>query len=434
VGANISPAQAHHAVGTRGQRTVNARHSDSFRLARAYVIVVLAAAVDVTNFLDRGNSLRYALLFVPFASFFWIRLAHPSMVFRRPARTDKILFLIVALGLTGTYYGILFNHTTATARPLFLPMLIAFLYLGTSEELAEREARMILRALAGVGAAYICLAALANSGLIAWFLQFRQFKNVSFPFGAIGLAGAFILKRPGRVIGLIILAGLAFLGYPSATAALILVGTIITFFITSPRGTRFRGYLVAILVVTIGGISLANFSSSVALTSSYFELVGKRNTDAVRLAIWTNGIDEFKQSPLIGSAFASDTITEVGPTRASPYHNDFVLFLAKGGLLGLLLLLAFLFALERSLLRRYFALTEVGEDTRASLVRLLLVGFNGFLVSMAFNPVLQGFSRSATIFAMYGIAMLVGTPRRVRRPNLGAGPNLLPGSGARPTI
>jgi hypothetical protein len=74
---------------------------------------------------------------------------------------------------------------------------------------------------------------------------------------------------------------------------------------------------------------------------------------------------------------------------------------------------AFILALERSLLRRYFALAAAGEDARASLLRLLLVGFNGFLVSMAFNPVLQGFSRSATIFAMYGIAMLVGTPRRV---------------------
>jgi hypothetical protein len=91
-----------------------------------------------------------------------------------------------------------------------------------------------------------------------------------------------------------------------------------------------------------------------------------------------------------------------------------VLFLAKGGLVGLLLLLAFILALERSLLRRYFAFAEAGDDVRASLLRLLLVGFNGFLVSMAFNPVLQGFSRSATIFAMYGIAMLVGTPRQTR--------------------
>jgi O-antigen ligase len=411
--AEISPSWAHDAFGTRGQRIVTARHTDSFRLARALVVVMLAAAVDVTNFLDRGNSLRYALLLIPFASFFWIRLAHPSPVFRRPSATDRILFLIAAFGLAGTYYGIVVNHTTATARPLFLPMLIAFLYLGTIQEPTDREVRIILRAIAGIGAAYICLAAVANSGLVEWLLQFRQFKNASFPFVAMGLAGAFILKRPLRIIVLSLLAGLVFLGYPSATAALIVVGTIVTFFITSPKGTRFRPYLVAILVVALAGISLANFNSSVALTSSYFELVGKRNTDAGRLAIWTSGIEEFKGSPVIGSVFSSNTITEVGPNRTSPYHNDFVLFLVKGGVIGLLLLVAFILALERSLLRRYFALAAAGEDARASLLRLLLVGFNGFLVSMAFNPVLQGFSRSATIFAMYGIAMLVGTPRRV---------------------
>lgn len=376
------------------------------------MVVILAAALDVTNFLDRGNSLRYALLLIPFASFLWIRLGRPSSFFRRPSRTDKILFLIVGFGLAGTYYGIVFNHTTATARPLFLPMLIAFLYLGTIEEMTDREVRFIVRAVAGVGAAYICLAAVANSGLIEWLLQFRQFKNASFPFVAIGLAGAFILKRPARVIVLAVLAGLAFLGYPSATAALILIATIITFFVTSPRGTKVRPYLVAIVVVAALGLSLANFNSSVALTSQYFELVGKRNTDAGRLAIWTSGIEEFKQSPVIGSVFSSDTVTEVGPNRTSPYHNDFVLFLVKGGVVGLLLLIAFILALERSLLRRYFALVDAGEEARASLLRLLLVGFNGFLVSMAFNPVLQGFSRSATIFAMYGIAMLVGTPRK----------------------
>jgi hypothetical protein len=415
VAADTPTGLTYDAVGSRSQRIATARHSDSFRLARAFVVVMFAAAVDVTNFLDRGNSLRYALLLVPFASFFWIRLAHPSSVFRRPALTDKILFLIVGFGLAGTYYGIVFNHTTATARPLFLPMLIAFLYLGTMEEPTDREVRTILRAIAAIGAVYICLAAVANSGVSEWLLQFRQFKNASFPFVAIGLAGGFILKRPVRVVVLAVLGGLVFVSYPSATAALILVGTIITFFVTSPRGTRFRGYLVAILVIAVAGISLANFNSSVALTGRYFELVGKRNTDAGRLAIWTSGIEEFTGSPLIGSVFSSDTITEVGPNRTSPYHNDFVLFLTKGGILGLLLLIAFILALERSLLRRYFALARAGEDARASLLRLLLVGFNGFLVSMAFNPVLQGFSRSATIFAMYGVAMLVGTPPRAPR-------------------
>ena len=36
-----------------------------------------------------------------------------------------------------------------------------------------------------------------------------------------------------------------------------------------------------------------------------------------------------------------------------------------------------------------------------------MVGFNSFFVAAAFNPVLEGLSRSAVIFSMYGLAMLV---------------------------
>jgi len=36
-----------------------------------------------------------------------------------------------------------------------------------------------------------------------------------------------------------------------------------------------------------------------------------------------------------------------------------------------------------------------------------MVGFNSFFLAASFNPVLEGLSRSAVIFSMYGLAMLV---------------------------
>ena len=53
---------------------------------------------------------------------------------------------------------------------------------------------------------------------------------------------------------------------------------------------------------------------------------------------------------------------------------------------------------------------QAGQDERANLIRAILVCLNAFFVAMAFNPVLPGASRSATIFGLYAIAMSLGEP------------------------
>jgi hypothetical protein len=86
------------------------------------------------------------------------------------------------------------------------------------------------------------------------------------------------------------------------------------------------------------------------------------------------------------------------------------MFLAEGGLVGAGLLIAWIALLLTSLIRAYFGFAAAGSPERARLARLLLVGLNGFFVAMAFNPVLEGLSRSATVFALAAIASTLGAP------------------------
>jgi O-antigen ligase len=201
-----------------------------------------------------------------------------------------------------------------------------------------------------------------------------------------------------------------FAGYPSATSSLVVLVTLLTFFATSSRASRARPYLIAIVGLILVVVAVANFGASTEVAGRYFETVGKRNTSQGRLEFWANGIATFQESPLIGQGFASDTVTESSRTEASPYHNDFVMFLAEGGLVGAGLLFAWIALLLASLFRRYFSFAASGATERARLARLLLVGLNGFFVAMAFNPVLEGLSRSATVFALAAIASTMGEP------------------------
>jgi O-antigen ligase len=189
--------------------------------------------------------------------------------------------------------------------------------------------------------------------------------------------------------------------------------TALTFFATSTRASRTRPYLIAATILAIGVAGLVNFNSSVEIADRYFDAVGKRNTTAGRLEFWTNGLAQWRASPLIGSGFASETVIEASRNRRSPYHNDFVLFLAEGGIVGCALFVSWLVLLLRDLLHRYFAFADSGAVSQALLARLLLVGLGSYVVSMLFNPVIQGLSRSATIFALAAIATALGRPESV---------------------
>jgi O-antigen ligase len=393
------------------------RVTDTYRLALSLIFVLLAATVDVPNFLDRGNFLRYLLLLVPIGTVALVRLRAPSSVLRAPGGSDLWLLLLWMFGLGGTIYAIWLRGMSATALSVFLPMTIAFLYMGMLETLTEREIDFILRALAAVGSLYICLAALVNAGLTPALAATNQYKNAGLLFVALGIAATIILRRWGRALVLIGLEAFAFAAYPSGTTVLVTIMILLTFSMTQPRPTKVRPYVIATLIASMLVLILLNFGTGVAVTNEYFSLVGKNDANNTRLEAWTSGIERFKQSPLIGSGFTEPGLVQVSRPRGLgtfqiPYHNDYIFFLAQGGVVGFGLLVAWIVATELTVLRRYRELLLAGEARRSALLRVLLVAFNVFLVAAAFNPTVEGMSRSASVFALYALMMAIRPPTR----------------------
>jgi O-antigen ligase len=401
-----------------GEGTVAALRgvTDTYRFSRSLILILLATTLDIANFLDRGNFLKYLLLLVPIGSITLLRLRAPSSHVRLPAPTDVILLLLWPLGLVGTLYGIWFLHASATALSIFLPMGIALLYLGTLENMSDPEVRALLRTVAWVGSLYIFLNAFVNTGVLPSILEKNQYRNASLVFFALGIAATVILRRWIWLVILVALEAFIFFTYPSGTSVLVFITILLTFSMTEPRPSRVRPYFIAFLIGSALAIVLANFATGVALTNEYFALVGKNNANSSRLQAWGEGIDRFGESPIIGSAFSKPGVTIVTRPGGSgefqiPFHSDYIYFLASGGIIGFGLLVMWIVVTELTVLRRYGHLLEAGDSSRAALLRVLLVGFNVFFVTSAFNPSIMGMSRSASIFAIYGLMMAARAPQ-----------------------
>lgn len=383
--------------------------TESFRLSRAMLAILLLSSIDAMDFLDRGTGLRYLLLAIPFGAAATIRFRMPSTFVRRPAITDVLLGGLFVFGLVGTMVGLAFLGTSSGARPIFFPMSIAFLYLITLEEPTEEEAGRLLVALSWIGFLYVVMNALTNSGILPGLLEFKQYRNASFPYVALGIGATLMLRRRARTLVMVALACFIFLTYPAATTILVALAAVATLFISRPTASTVRPWIVGLVATGVLAIALANFSQSIALTNRYFDLVDKANANAGRLDLWTDGIQKFRASPVFGDAFSGDIVTvRDRDQRVLPYHNDFVLFLAEGGAIGLGLLVGWMIALNFLLLRRQRAFLVTGQETKAALLRALHVGFNAFFVAAGFNPVFPGLSRSATIFGLYAVAMSLG--------------------------
>jgi hypothetical protein len=389
--------------------------SQAYRLSRAFLLILLATTLDVTSFLNRGNALRYAILLPPLAVALGIRLRLHSPYIRRLRASDRILLLLFLWGMLGTLYGILFKTIPDPLLTLFGPMAIAFLYLGTLEGLTEEEAHRLLRNIAAIGALYICLNAFVNVGIVHGLAAYRQYRNAQLLFVAIGVAGAIVLRKRLRLTVLLLLIVVIFATYPSGTAILVFLVTAATLWMTKARGSSLRPLAVgAVLAVTLM-LALSNFGWGVQLSSDYFQAVGKSNNTSTRAALWQAGIEKFQESPLVGRSFSGGTTVVArrvpgGRVIQLPFHNDYILFLTAGGLLGLGLFVLWAVVTDVIVLRRYRALLAAGRNAHADLIRVLLIAFNCFLCAAAFNPEVTGVSRSATIFAIYGVMMLAGRP------------------------
>lgn len=399
--------------------------TDTYVLWRAYLLIMLAASFDVYDWLDRsvqGGSNRYLIIAVPLVAAVWIRLRHPGFFVRRPMPSDIVLFALFIFGLGGSLIGVAFLGTVENARPVFLPMMVAFLYLLTIDDPTDREVSTTLNWLSWIATAYTAMNAIVNLQLLPGLLLFKQYRNASVSMVALAVATAVVLGNRRRLALVLALAAVIFVTYPSATSVLVGASVVLTFYITGKRSSGLRTIVVVVSVVTVSVLALANFDRGVELADRYFAVVDKTNANSGRLDLWSDGLERWREAPIFGNGFAGEvTAVRERDERSLPFHNDFVLFLANGGIVGLGLLVAWVVLTEVTLLRRYRGFVRAQDMRRAGVLRAILVCLNAFVVAMAFNPVLPGASRSVTIFGLYAIAMSLGDPSQIYRRSVARG-------------
>jgi hypothetical protein len=391
--------------------------SDAYRLDRALLLVLALATLDAPGLFSSQTSAWYLLLVPPLLTIVLIRTRRRSTLIRRPIALDVDLAVLFILGLTGTVYAMLFRPTTATTRPIFIPMAIAFLYLATLDRPTASECDRLVRALTWIGIAYLLLNAAIYFGVAPGpgLSGDHPFRNSQLFFVAMAIVGAVSLRRVGIIVILLGLTGFMVATYPSGTTILVSIGTLATLYVTQRGGSPMRAIVLGCALVIVLGLALMRPTGAVDVANRYFEAVGKTNTNPTRVAAWSEGMRRFRESPLIGSGFAGSAnalIVRV-PGRKPiqvPYHNDFVLFLVAGGIVGVALLLGWVILTEILVLRRYRMFVRAGWTAHARLLRTLLVGFNAFFVAAAFNPEFTAVSGSASIFAIYGVMLSLGQP------------------------
>jgi O-Antigen ligase len=386
--------------------------TDAYELSAAVLLLMLIAALDAFNFFDRPNGgLRYTILVIPIAAVVMVRSRRPSLIVRKPTPSHVLLSALFIFGFAGALIGVALRGNLANDYPVFVPMAVGLMFIFAVDGPTNDEVHRLLDRLAFVGLVYVLMNFAVNTHLLPGFTHYLKYRNASAAIVAMAFTAAIVRRRWRRVALLTILYAAIFVTYPSATQALMAVTVVLTLMLTTRRSGPTRTLVFAMVVVLFVALALANFSTGIQLTNAYFSGVNKSNSNNGRLSLWTDGIDEFLASPVIGQAFTGESIAiRSRDSKALPFHNDFVLFLAQGGAVGFGLLLAWVMLTELTLLRRYRAFREAGLADAADLTRIILVTLNCFFVAMAFNPVLEGVTRTASLFGLYGIAMSLGAP------------------------
>lgn len=386
--------------------------TDAYELSSAVLLLMLIAALDAFNFFDRPNGgLRYTILFIPIAAVVMIRARRPTFMVRQPAPSDVPLAALFVFGFAGALIGVVFRGNLANSYPIFAPMPVGLMYLLGVDGPTKNEVHRLLDRLSTVGVVYVLMNFAVNTGLLPGFTHFLKYRNASAAIVVMAMTAAFVRRRRRRLGFLLVMYAVIFVSYPSATQLLMAVAAVLTLMLTTRRSGGARTLVFGTVVVLFIAMALANFNIGIKVTTAYFARVQKSNSDTGRLDLWTSGVNEFLSSPVIGQAFTGDPIAiRSRDEKALPFHNDFILFLAQGGVVGFGLLLGWIGMTQLTLLRRFRAFRDAGFDDAAHLTRIILVTLNCFFVAMAFNPVTEGVTRSATVFGLYGIAMSLGTP------------------------
>jgi O-antigen ligase len=377
--------------------------------------MMLVVSLDFRDFFDKsGSTARYGLLLIPIGVVVLARLRRRSLLLRRWSAPDRLLCILMVWGIVGSLYGKHHDHTTSGALPVFVPMILAFTYLLAETPPTDRECLRILNGISIIGVVYAFMNSLANAG--AHFIAAKTYRNSKILYVTMGISASYQLRRRRRLVIMLLLAAFIFATYPSGTDVVVTVVGLATWFFTKPAGSPLRPAVVVTLGTLLLLLAIANFAASTGLAAEYFHAVGKKDNNNARIALYTAAIDQVKASPVYGTSFTG-SITELvirqagqGAAFKAPFHDDYLMIAANGGLAGLLLFVIWIAATEINVLRRYRGFLTSGEYPKAMLLRSLLVGFNTLFAAALFNPELEAIGRGATVFGIYALMMMIGWP------------------------
>ena len=304
----------------------------------------------------------------------------------------------------------------ANSYPVFLPMTVGLVFLLAVDGPTEGEVGRLLDRLANVGVVYVLMNFLVNTGLLPGLAHYLKYRNASAAIVAMALTAALVRRRWRRLAFLSVLfAVIVFMSYPSATQVLMAIAVVLTLAVTTRRSGALRTLVLATIVALFVVLALANLNTGSGSRPAISR--GSANPTPTPVgSIFGRQASTSSSAPRgsVRRSPVSPSPSGRADQKALPFHNDFVLFLAQGGVVGFGLLLTWIGVTELTLLRRFRAFRDAGFTDAADLTRIILVTLNCFFVSMAFNPTLEGVTRTATLFGLYGIAMSLGTPETLR--------------------
>lgn len=328
----------------------------------------------------------------------------------RALRTTALLLFVY--GVAGTLYGRFVLGTGNGTLPLVGPMVIACL--PPVRNWAEPDWRLGLRVISAAGTVFALGSGLSRLGFLP-ATQIDVLNHEKAFLVMLGIAAAIAARDRVLTVASLGAAALAFSAYPAATyvvAAAVALGTVGL----ARWAPRARGRTVLAALVMAGtAIAVLNIDRLIALTGSYFRLVGKIDNGDTREALYRTALSRLT-SPVFSHFFTRD-ITVVGKLsgvdRIVPAHNDYLSITLGGGLVAAALLLGvFLFANGLALR----TLREEPDPWQRRTVIVLLGAVNGAAVSAFANPIFMNPGASAVTFAV--VAALAAVCRRadVRRP------------------
>lgn len=419
-----APARGGDAGGEPSRRVEKALPS----LWTAFLVTFTVFALDFAALLSGATGLRYAFLLVPIGVLAVSARSHHGRPVLRPP--DVVLAALFLWGLAGAIYGKLVVHPVSSSLTMVLPMAVGLLHLLSTGRPTEEHSRRMLRYLTTLGFAYVLVYLAGRMGagplsIIAYS------KEKSFLLALAPLA-AFVTRRWWLFTIELVALTIIFLEEPAATFVVVVAAVAVTNMLLSARGSAVKVAAFALLTMSIFvGLSLVYRSGQQAtLITRYFAAVGKLDNTPFRLVLLRKGMAEVRARPVLGTNFTGEVGIETkfpGVARFAPAHNDYLQLAMAGGIVALAMYLYWVQATNRGVHTSYHRLVEAGEVQSARLLRVLVTGFNAFLFSSIFNPLLAGVGIAVMFFLLYGsMALLLPenlsrSPRRLAAAGQSAG-------------